>query len=118
MLQSDVSTPFFFELTDEPFISKVQPKQCSNRSRLRLKGINFGDSQTDGEVRIGKRAEAQDPALGKGKLLDRVKHWSDTRVVTKLNVKGEWEGKNRLVWIEKDGMKSNYKRIEILTPSP
>jgi hypothetical protein len=118
VLESNVSTPFFLQLTNEPFISKVQPQPCPNRSKLRLKGINFGDIQTDGQVRIGKRAEAEDPAFGKGKLLDRVKHWSDTKVVTKLNVKGEWEGKNRFVWIEKDGMKSNYKRIEILTPSP
>jgi hypothetical protein len=118
ILEVNAGPPFLFELTDEPFISKVQPKQCPNRSRLRLKGVNFGDMQIDGEVRIGKRAEAQDPALGKGKLLDRVKHWSDTRVVTKLNVKGKWEGKNRFVWIEKDGIKSNYKKVEILAPLP
>jgi hypothetical protein len=83
-----------------------------------LRGINFGDMQTDGEVRIGKRAEAENPALGKGELLDRVKHWSDTKVVVQLKVNKTWEGKHRFIWMEKAGQKSNYEKVEILTPSP
>jgi hypothetical protein len=116
ILQVDTDLPFSFELTDEPQIFKVKPKQCINGSRLRLRGINFGDAQANAEVRIGKKADALDPALGKGKLLDRVKHWTDTKVVVKLKVKPGWQDKSRFVWIEKDGQKTNYKKVEILAP--
>lgn len=118
ILEVDVGPSFWFELTDDPYISKIKPKQCANRSRLRLLGINLGDGQTDGEVRIGKKSDAVDPALGKGKLLDRIKDWNNSKVIVKLKVPAKWEGKNKYVWLEKDGKKSNYKKVEILTPSP
>jgi hypothetical protein len=114
----DTDRPYYFDLTDDPYISQIKPKQCANRSRLRLLGINLGDGQTDSEVRIGKKSDAVDPALGKGNLLDRVKDWNNSKVIVKLKVSAKWEGKNKYVWVEKDGKKSNYKKVEILTPSP
>ncbi len=116
ILQVDTDLPFSFELTDAAYIAKVKPQQCVNGSRLRLKGINFGEAQAGAEVRIGKKADALDPALGKGKLLNRVKHWTDTMVVVKLKVKPGWQDKTRFVWMEKDGQKTNYKKVEILAP--
>jgi hypothetical protein len=115
ILQVSNDAPFFtFELTEDPYIAKTKPKQCANQSRLVLKGIHFGDTQGGGVVRIGKKSDAEDPALGKGKLLDRVKKWQNEKVVVRLKVKSQWEGKKRFVWIEKDGIKSNYKKLEIL----
>jgi hypothetical protein len=114
----DTDRPYYFDLTDDPYISQIKPKQCANRSRLRLLGINLGDGQTDGEVRMGKKSDAVDPALGKGNLLDRIKDWNNSKVIVKLKVPAKWEGKNKYVWVEKDGKKSNYKKVEILTPSP
>ena len=118
ILEVNAYPPFWFELTDAPYISKAKPKACANRSRMTLRGINFGDGQTDGEVRIGKKSDAVDPALGKGKLLDRIKDWNNSKVIVKVTVPAKWEGKNKYVWVEKDGKKSNYKKVEILTPSP
>ena len=116
VLQVVADPPFTFELTEEPFISRLKPKSCPNASRLRLTGVNFGDDQTNGEVRIGKKSDAADPELGKGKSLN-IKNWSNTKIVVRLKVREGWEGKNRFVWIEKDGVKSSYKKIQILTPS-
>jgi hypothetical protein len=117
VLQVAADPPFTFEFTEEPFVSKLKPKSCVNGTRLRLVGANFGDAQTDGEVRIGRRSDATDPALGQGKVL-KVRKWSDGRIVVRLKVRAEWEGKNRFVWIEKDGVKSRYKKLQILAPSP
>jgi len=116
ILQSAVSTPLLFELTNEPYISRIKPTQCADDSRLRLVGINFGDIQTNGEVRIGKKSEAVDPTLGLGKRLATVKHWADSKVVVRLKVKDGWRGKSKFIWLEKDGMKSNYKKVEITAP--
>ena len=67
-------------------------------------------------MRIGRRAQAEDPRLGKGKLLDRVKHWSNTKIGVRLKVNNTWEGKHRFIWVEKAGKKSNYKKVEIPAP--
>jgi hypothetical protein len=115
---SDVATRLegAFELTDDCYIKKLKSRSVARRGRLKILGVHFGNAQMDGEVRIGKAADYYDPFLGKGRLLDRIKNWSDTKVVVRLKVPARWEGKKKFVWIEKDGMKSNYKKVEILAP--
>jgi len=62
-------------------------------------------------------ANAIDPELGKGKLLDRVKIWSDTKIIVKLKVGERWAGKAWFLWVEKDGYKSAYQKLRILAPA-
>jgi hypothetical protein len=117
---SDVATRLEgkFDLTNDCYIRKLKYRSIERGKRLKIVGAHFGNAQTDGEVRIGKASDYYDPDLGKGHLLDRIKNWTDTRIVVRLKVPAKWEGKKRFVWIEKDGMKSNYKKVEILAPLP
>jgi hypothetical protein len=108
----------FFELTDAPYIGKLNAREVMPGSRLRIRGFNFGDAPDGAQVRIGSKAEAVSTELGQGEFLDRVKFWSDSRIAVKLKVAKKYEGKRRFVWVEKDGKKSNYKRVNILPVEP
>jgi len=108
----------FFELTDAPYIRKLNAREVVRGSRLRIRGFNFGDAPDGAQVRIGSKAEAASTELGQGKFLDRVKFWSDSRIAVKLKVAEKYEGKRRFVWVEKDTKKSNYKRVNVLPVEP
>jgi hypothetical protein len=110
------SDPVYFELTNEPAILRLKPTEIESGERLIIKGLNFGPTQGSGEVRIGNKNKAQSPTPGQGKLLSNTRLWSNTVIKVKLTVPLEWEGKRRCVWVEKGGMKSNYKRLNILAP--
>lgn len=104
-----------------PVIDKIRPRSRERGKNIRIIGYNFGETQGDGEVRIGKRKHYNDPALGMGKHLHRVRLWSPTKIKVRLSkrvVRKKWEGTRKYVWIEKDCKKSNYKRVTILAPSP
>jgi hypothetical protein len=118
IFQVATSDPQYFELTAKPYVNKLYPTKIERGNVLRILGLNFGPQQMDGEVRIGLKAHAQDPALGKGKLQGKIKSWSNTRIKVKVKVKQAWEGKTRYVWVEKAGTKSNYKPLDILAPLP
>lgn len=112
--QTTVSDPEIFELTADPVIFRLNPATIDNKTRLRIVGQNFGPYQNDGEVHIGKRKLAKDTAtLGLGKVLTKIKSWSNTQIKVKLKVPLAWQGKNRYVWIEKEGKKTNFKKIMI-----
>lgn len=112
------SDPVSFELTDEPAINKLNPTKIEPHNVLRILGVNFGPSQGDGEVRIGTLEKAQDAALGEGRLLDKIRKWSNTLISVKVSVPTKWEGKTKYVWVEKGGMKSNYEQLQISEPMP
>ena len=118
IFQVVVSDPVYFELTNTPIIYRLNPTEIELGNQLKIIGLNFGPAQTDGEVHIGTLSAAEDPALGQGRLLNRIKAWSNTRIKVKVKGPVRWEGKTRYVWVEKDGMKSNYKELQILEPIP
>jgi hypothetical protein len=104
---------------DFPSIDRLKPRRRLRGQRMRIMGANFGADVGDGQVRIGRRRHYEDPALNQGKRLDRVKLWSPTEIKVVLSkgvVPRKWEGTKKYVWIEKNGKKSNYKKVTILAP--
>ena len=115
VLEVSSTDPFAFELTDEPFIKKLNAKAVPLGRKFRIVGLNFGTSQDGAAVRIGKRAHYFG-GIGEGTVLDRVRVWEDGKIVVKLTVRKKWVGLERFVWVEKDGSKSNFKKVLILGP--
>jgi hypothetical protein len=118
MTDATFSDPVPFELTADPVIYRLNSDGIDRGERLKIRGLNFGADQTDGEIRVGTKLQADHAALGKGTCLDRNVSWSDTLLKVKLNVPAKWQGKTRFVWVEKDGKKSNSQRIKILPAAP
>jgi hypothetical protein len=114
--QVTISDPSPMELTPDPVVFRLNADEIANRTRLKVRGQNFGDLQGAGEIRIGTKAAAENPALAQGKLLDKNVIWSNTVLKVKLKVPTKWQGKTKYVWVEKDGKKSNFKRVNILAP--
>jgi hypothetical protein len=116
--RTEMTSPFYFQLTDEPGITALKPNQRAKGSRIRILGINFGDSQGASEIRIGTRKQYNADAFTKGLVMNRVRLWSDNKVVVRLKAKDAWQGTTKYVWVVKDGMVSNFKKVEILAPAP
>ncbi len=114
MFQVETSNPVTFELTNEPLIRANNPKQASATTRVRVLGLNFGPTQTTGEVRVGTRAQYNSDPFNKGKLQNRIKMWSSTKIAFRLKVPATWSGKRRFVWVIKDGVVSNRRPLDIL----
>jgi hypothetical protein len=114
ILETSLASPLAFEFLDGPYILRLKTKALERGKRLRIIGVGFGLVQQDSEIRIGSKVQAENPATGKGKLLYKNCVWSHTRVAVKLKVPTKWQGKNKFVWIERNGFKSNSKRIKIL----
>jgi hypothetical protein len=123
--QVTISDPELFELVAQPTIFRLNPDSIDRGRRLKILGWKFGPYQNLGEVRIGTKKQARQNGLNRpgkndeplvlnlGKELSVVRSWSSTLVKVKCSVPTKWQGKNRFVWIEKDGMKSNYKKLVI-----
>jgi hypothetical protein len=118
IIQTEVTSPWVFELTDGPGITALKPKQQAKGSRLRVLGVNFGDIQGTSEIRIGKRKQYNADPFTKGLVMNRVRLWSDNKVVVRLRAKDAWQGTSKFVWVVKDGKASNFKKVEILAPAP
>jgi len=118
IFQVVTSNPHYFELTAGPQIYSLNPRELERKQRLKIIGVNFGPTQMNGEVRIGSKKKAEAPELGQGKLLDCVTAWSNTKIKVKFKVPKKWIGKTKYVWVEKAGVKSNYREVEILEPLP
>jgi len=121
--QVEMSDPRYFELTNEPYIFKLNPKQVVDDnipplSLLKVYGGNYGPTKEVGDaVRIGSKAQANSLTLGLGTELATIKIWSDALIKTRLKPNPDsWRGKTKYVWVEKDGMKSNSKPLHILAP--
>jgi len=103
----------------DPFIEELNRRTRLRGQGVKMIGINFGEEVGNSEVRIGKRRHYEDQALGRGKHLHKVKWWTPTKVKVVLSkgaVPEKWEGTSKYVWIEKDGEKSNCKKVTILAP--
>jgi hypothetical protein len=122
--QVETSDPVSFELTNDPYIYKLNPRQIvdnipgSLKPLLKIYGGNYGTTQEAGDcVRIGTKAQANDLlTLGLGKEMKKIKIWSDTLIKVRVNAPDTWRGKTRYVWVEKGGVKSNAKSLKILAP--
>jgi hypothetical protein len=114
----ETSMPVTFELTNEPAITRLRPQQQAKGSRLRILGVNFGDNQGAGEIHIGTRKQYNTDPFTKGLIMNRVRVWSDNKVAVRLKAKDAWQGTTKYIWVVKDGMVSNYKKVEILAPAP
>ncbi|MBW2173318.1 MAG: thrombospondin type 3 repeat-containing protein [Deltaproteobacteria bacterium] len=103
-----------FELA--PYINEVTPKEIERGNLLTIIGKGFGLQQGGGAVHIGSKKMAKAPALNKGWVLTGINAWSDTQVQVWLDLPPNWENRTKYVWIEKDGMKTNFQWITILEP--
>jgi hypothetical protein len=117
------SGPVTFEITNDPYIRRLNPKQITDVDAapyplLKIFGGNFGLTQEDGDsVRIGNESAALKPALGRGKEQTKVVLWSNTLIkVRAKQIPNAWRGKKMWVWVEKGGIKSNIKPLSILSP--
>ena len=112
------SNPACFELTNDPIIYKINPRQIERGKRLRIYGMNFGPTQEFGdEVRIGLKKQAKSLDLDQGRAIECVRLWSNTLIKVRMcRLPKKWEGTYKYLWVEKDGMKSNFQRVEILEP--
>jgi hypothetical protein len=118
IFEVEMSDPVQFELTNDPYINKLNPKQIERGSLLRIYGGNFGPTQEAGDsVRIGTTAQATDLNLGLGRN-QTVRIWSDTLIKIRVSGLLAWDGTTKYVWVEKGGKKSNYKPLAILAPLP
>jgi hypothetical protein len=107
--QTTFSDPVLFELTADPVVYRLNPDSIDSGNRLKILGLNFGPYQTTGVVRVGKKAQALSALPGQGKLLT-VTAWSNTQLKVKFKAPS---GTTRYVWVEKDGVKSNFKKIKV-----
>jgi hypothetical protein len=134
MFQVETSNPVYFELTNAPWITGVNPNYFQKGDRIKVIGLNFGVEQTDGQVFIGSKKQYIDgstdavcyrkdcykpndqvPTLGKLQL--GVKMWSSTKLRIKARSKVlSGTEKNKYVWVVKDGKVSNAKKIKIYAP--
>jgi hypothetical protein len=120
--QVETSDPVSFELTNEPFIYKLNPKQVVDKnaapySVLKIFGGNYGIVQAAGDVvRMGTKGQANSLTLGLGKVMPKIKTWSNTLIKVRVTAPDAWRTKTKYAWVEKDGKKSNAKPLYILAP--
>jgi hypothetical protein len=123
--QVETSNPVYYELTNEPWLTGVNPKQFIKGDRVKVIGLNFGTQQTTGQVFIGSKAQYNasggcyfdscfDGSPTGGKLQDNVKFWSSTKIKIKAKVLSGWSGKTKYIWVTKNGSISNAKKCKIL----
>jgi hypothetical protein len=145
IFEVEKSDPVTYELTNEPVINKLNPKQIVNvvaapYPLVKIYGGNFNPTQTDGTVRASSKAncmkrqcsittttaclinadcpsgETCEPVLGLGTVLSNVRYWSDTLIKVRVNAPSPWTGTTKWVWVEKGGFKSNCKPLATIAP--
>jgi hypothetical protein len=115
-----------FELTNEPWISGVNPKKFAKGNRVSIIGENFGVEQGSGLVYIGKKNAYNETegcyfgycfggTGGGGKLQDNIKMWSNTKIKIKVKAPASYKNTAKYVWVEKNGFVSNARRINFLS---
>jgi hypothetical protein len=119
---------FYFELDDSPAIRKVKTEVgLRDGEAFKIIGFNFGLSETAGNVYIGKKSQYNPTSCrGKdcygglptgGKLQAKVKGWEDGKIKVKAKFnQAKWGGKKRYIWVVKDGVVSNAKKVTIAAP--
>ncbi len=122
----------YFELTNDPIIYKLNPRRteryfvedCSppglgpedkwHLNQVKIYGYNFGPQRDGGKVCIGRRAHYYASNCVRELL---VRTWSNTLIRVRPQLPSYYQGVTRCVWVEKGGVKSNYKLIKILNDS-
>lgn len=114
--QIERSNPLGIELVNEPYIKSISPRdQIMKRDIVRIFGDHFGEQGTDGTVRMGFKFQAKDNTLGLGKVQDKIRSWTNTRIKFRaMFPEATWKNKLKAVWVEKAGYKSNYRMIKIV----
>jgi hypothetical protein len=120
IFQIVTSDALYFELVNVPTIYWITPDKVTNGNSVKIIGLNFGTSQSQGkgEVRIGSKEEAQNPDPDTGTLQGKVQSWSSTQINVKVNAPSSWTGQYKYLWIEKNKVKSNSAMLKILAPLP
>ncbi len=104
---------YHWKETASPIIKRVRPHSCEAGKVIRIIGENFGDTQGDSIVHIGKRTlNSNSP---------RMKLWTDNRIKLRIpKYKCRWfKGKDlryRKVWVTVSGIDSNKKRLRVIKP--
>jgi hypothetical protein len=111
LYQVETSNPITYELTNDPGITGVNPKALVVAGDvIKIIGINFGPTQNgNGFVYTGSNNQYN---LDTGKLQNKIKMWSSTKIKIKVKAPAAYLGKKKNVWVVKDGMKSNAKKIQ------
>jgi hypothetical protein len=116
-IQFDTNDPI---LTNEVFntvlnlhIDKVRPRSSESGEVIRIVGHNFGDTQEDSVVHIGKETFDQTSAL--------IERWTDEKIKIRVpEYECDWfkdkEFRRRKIWVTVDGMESNKKRLKVKKP--
>jgi len=117
IFQVVASAPLYFELTNKaPIVYQLTPTRINTGNTVQIYGLNFGQSQGNGEVRIGSKEEAASSEIGEGMLLENIRSWSSTLIKVKMDdLPPEWVTGYKYIWVEKGG-KSEYMKIKILGP--
>jgi len=112
----DVQGPYLWFYVPENcvVINRVNPWRCEPRTIIRIIGENFGDTQGDSLVHIGRKTfDSSSP---------RIKLWTDTKIKVRVpKYKCKWfkgeDSRKVKVWVTVDGIDSNTKRLKVLKPA-
>jgi hypothetical protein len=113
IFQVVASNPHYFKFVSRPVITDLEPENIANSGLLSVYGYDFGVYRENGEVRIGTKNQGLSDQRGRGLLLEDVVQWLDTRIVVRVDVPTWAEGGKWSVWVEKEGVKSNPRMIEV-----
>jgi hypothetical protein len=128
IFQVEKSDPVQFELTNTPVLYKLNPRRTEryfvedcvpdpdiwHLNQVKIYGMNFGPQQDGGKVCIGQRSHWYAGNCVRELL---VRMWSNTLLKVRPQLPSYYQDVTRCVWVEKDGVKSNYKLIKILNDS-
>jgi hypothetical protein len=132
IFQVEKSDPVLFELTNEPFINKINPRQIQRSyadgggvhwNILRIYGANFGVQQTDGKVFIGTGAAyLSDPfvTLPATQAVEQtyIALWSSTLIRAAVVLPPAANGRTLYVWVTKGGQVTDPPRPLYIIPTP
>jgi hypothetical protein len=129
IFQIEKSDPIYWELTNEPVIYKLNPRQIERwvpgvdprNNHLKIYGLNFGPSQQAGdEVRVG--LESWYPDGPQVRVIPNPSHlirWSSTLIrVAFGQLPAAADGRIVYVWVKKGGEYSNALPVRVLPPLP
>jgi hypothetical protein len=110
--QVESSNPLVYTLTDDMNIFKLKPKAAPSLTVIKIFGVNFGSVQTNAEVRIGTKSQYNNSPFTKGKVQNRIRLWSNTKIKFKLKVPATWDDtKKRYVWIVRPDPNPLYEQV-------
>jgi len=95
-----------------PVIDKVNPRSREPGDTIRILSENFGDTQGNSVVHIGRKTFDS--------TILKIKLWSDAKIKTP-NYKCKWfkgqEFRKQKVWVTVDGIDSKKERLKAVKPS-